>query len=287
MTDAVRIAATDGYALSGRLKGVHRDGPFVLINGATGVKQRYYARFADWLVHRGATVLTWDYRGIGESKPHRLHGFEGTMSDWGRHDFEGVLQFIAREFPQRELVVVGHSIGGQLLGQAASNGRIARAVTVGSQLGYWGFWPGMKKLAMASLWFGLMPGIAHVAGRFPGQLGIGEDLPKHVALEWARWGRSPEFFLAHGISRDGFSRLRAPVIAYSFSDDDYAPKAACDALHALYVNAQVERRHLTPRDVGARELGHFGFFRETFAARLWEPLAPFLFNGPEPVAVAG
>jgi predicted alpha/beta hydrolase len=277
MPDSVRIAATDGYALSGRLRGVDRTGPFVLINGATGVKQRYYSRFTEWLVGQGATTLTWDYRGIGESKPRRLDGFPGTMSDWGRHDFEGVLRFIKQEFPTRELVVVGHSVGGQLLGQAESNTLIRRAVTVGSQLGSWHLWPGLKKLAMAGLWFGLMPGVTHAVGRFPGRLGIGEDLPKHVALEWAKWGRSSNFFLDHGIKRDGFTVLQAPIVSYSFSDDDYAPKAAVDALHQLFTHAPLERRHLRPSAVG-RAIGHFGFFRDQFESSLWNEVGPFVFG---------
>ena len=278
MTEALRIAAADGYALSAKLLGAQqRTGPVVVINGATGVRQRYYARFAEWLVHRGASVITWDYRGIGESRPHRLRGFTGTMRDWGEHDFEGVLRFVSERFAGRELVVVGHSIGGQLLGQAKSNRVIARAVTVGSQLGSWQLWPGYKKWAMAGLWHVVMPGITHVMGRFPGALGIGADLPRGVALEWARWGRSRDFVLAHGVSRDGYAALGCPIVSISLTDDDYAPKAAVDALHALYVNASVERRHVSPRDVGASAIGHFGFFRDQFAPSLWEQVCSFVF----------
>jgi predicted alpha/beta hydrolase len=250
MTDALRIAATDGYALSARVYGAaQRAGPLVVVNGATGVRQRYYARFAEWLVHRGATVVTWDYRGIGESRPHRLRGFTGRMSDWGQRDFEGVLQHVGSHFGGRELVVVGHSVGGQILGQAPSNHLIARALTVGSQLGAWQLWPGYKKWAMAGLWHVVMPGVTKVMGHFPGALGIGADLPRDVALEWAKWGRSRDFFLAHGVSREGYARLRGPLVSYSFTDDDYAPRAAVDALHALYVNAAVNRRHLAPRAI--------------------------------------
>ena len=279
MTEQLRIAAADGYALSARLSGRSGTGPFVVINGATGVKQRYYARFADWAVVRGATVLTWDYRGIGESRPHRLEGFTGTMTDWGKHDFEGVLRFVAQEFGGRELVVVGHSIGGQILGQAPSNRLVRRALTVGSQLGSWHLWPGLKKLAMASLWFGVMPGVTKAVGRFPGSLGIGEDLPREVALEWAKWGRSENFFLDHGVSRDGYTTFQAPIVSYSFTDDDYAPKAAVDALHRLYTHAPLERRHLSPRELGVKAVGHFGFFRDQFAPTLWEAVRGFVFQG--------
>ncbi len=286
MPDTLRITAADGYALSGHVVGAGRSGPVLIINGATGVPQRYYRRFAEWAAALGATAVTYDYRGIGQSRPHRLHGFTGTMRDWGRHDFEGVLRFAHREFPGRPLVSVAHSVGGQLLGQAPSNALLSRVVTVGSQFGSWHLWPAPRKWAMAGLWYGLMPGVTKALGYFPGALGVGADLPKEVALEWARWCRSRDFFLAHGITRDGYARLALPMLAFSFSDDTYAPKAAVDALHALYVGAQVERRHLDPRDLGVKSVGHFGFFREQFRKTLWEQLGAFLFGAPTLPALA-
>lgn len=278
MKDAIRITAADGYGLVGHVFGADKRGPVLLINGATGVRQQYYARFSNWAAEQGATVLTWDYRGIGESRPHRLRGFPGTMRDWGKHDLEGVIRMAAREWSGRPLVAIGHSVGGQLLGQPASNGLITRAVTIGSQFGSWQLWPNPRKWAMASLWYGVMPGVTHALGYFPGSLGIGADLPKEVALEWARWCRSRDFFLAHGVAREGYARLKIPMLAYSFSDDTYAPKAAVDALHSLYVSAQLERRHLAPLELGTRQIGHFGFFKEPFKKTLWERLGEFVFT---------
>lgn len=277
MSDALRITADDGYCLVGHATGSANTGPVLIVNGATGVRQRYYTRFASWAAEQGATVLTWDYRGIGESRPHRLRGFPGTMRDWGRHDLEGVLQFAHREWPHRPLVAVCHSVGGQLLGLAPSNQLLSRVVTVGSQFGSWQLWPAPRKWAFAGLWYGLMPGLAHAFGYFPGALGIGADLPKGVALEWARWCRSREYFLAHGVTAAGYARLKVPLLSYSFTDDPYAPKAAVDALHSLYVGAELERRHLSPLDAGAKKIGHFGFFRETFRSTLWERLGEFAF----------
>ena len=276
--DAIRITADDGYCLVGHVMGAAKRGPVLVINGATGVRQWYYARFASWAAEQGATVLTWDYRGIGDSRPHRLRGFPGTMRDWGKHDLEGVLRFASHEWSGRPLVAIGHSVGGQILGQPASNHLYSRAVTIGSQFGSWQLWPAPRKWAMAGLWYGLMPALTHTLGYFPGSLGIGADLPKEVALEWARWCRSREFFLEHGVARDGYARLHIPMLSFSFTDDTYAPKAAVDALHSLYSGAQVERRHLRPEDVGAKEIGHFGFFRDTFRSTLWERLGEFVFG---------
>lgn len=278
MSDALRIAAADGYALNGRVFSGSAGGPVVIINSAMGVPQRYYARFAEWLSRHDVTVLTWDYRGIGESRPRSLRGFEGTLSDWGRHDFEGVLRFAQREFAGRPLVAVGHSVGGQLLGQAPSNQLLSRVVTVASQVGAWNLWPQPMRWAMAGVWFALMPALTHSFGFLPGQFGIGEDLPKNVALEWAKWCRSRDYFFGHGTSREGYSRLTMPLLAYSFSDDRYAPKPTVDGLVAAYSGAQLDRRHLTPKDIGASSIKHFGFFRPQFESTLWTQVRDFVLD---------
>lgn len=277
MSQSIRISAADGYALGGTLfEG--GQGPVVVVNGATGVHQRYYARFATWLAEQGATVVTYDYRGIGESRPFRLRGFDARLRDWGQQDVEGVLQFARRRFPGRALTVVGHSVGGQLLGLAPSIAHVTRAVTVAAQSGYWGHWPAPSRVAFAGLWYGLMPLTTRAVGFFPGQLGIGEHLPHGVALEWARWCRSAGYLADH-LPTDGYARLTAPVLAFSFTDDAYAPKAAVDWLHQLYTAAPVERRHLDPEGVGARRVGHFGFFRDRFRESLWTPVAAHLLAG--------
>ena len=41
----------------------------VLIVSAMGVPQRFYADFAEWLASQGHAVMSFDYRGVGESRP--------------------------------------------------------------------------------------------------------------------------------------------------------------------------------------------------------------------------
>jgi predicted alpha/beta hydrolase len=263
-----RVSAADGYALGATLWG--GEGPLVVVNGATGVKQSYYARFARYLAGRGFTAVTWDYRGIGESRPHRMRGFHARMRDWGELDLEGVLRYLDRHYPDRPVLAVGHSVGGQLLGLAPSNTVLRGAITVGSQSGWWGHWPVAARAKMAGLWFGVMPLATRVVGYLPGTLGIGADLPRGVALEWAAWNRSRDYFLEHGVSREGFERLAIPMQAWSFSDDEFAPEPAVDWLHGLYSNARLVRRHVTPAELGSKRVGHFGPFLSRFQDALWE-----------------
>lgn len=276
-TTVTRLAAADGYDL-GALEYAPAAPPraVVVIAGATGVRQRYYARFAAWLADRGLAALTFDYRGIGESRPASLRGFPGRMRDWGQLDLDAALGHAERRWLGVPLLAVGHSVGGQLLGLAPAAARLHRVVTVSSQSGYWRHWPHVTQLGMAAVWFAVFPVVTAAFGVFPGRFGVGEDLPPQVAREWARWGRRPRFFLDDGIPAEGFSRLRAPLLAVSFSDDLYAPKAAVDWLHALYASAALTRQHLRPEDLGMRAMGHFGAFRESAREALWPRIVEFL-----------
>jgi predicted alpha/beta hydrolase len=68
--DDIMLPASDGYMLAGTLflpRGAKQN--TVLINSATAVPRKIYRGFATYLAGRGCVVLTYDYRGIGGSRP--------------------------------------------------------------------------------------------------------------------------------------------------------------------------------------------------------------------------
>ena len=79
---AETIRASDGTKLSSRI--YEPDSPdrgSVVIGGAMGVRQDYYAPFAQWLATQGWRVTTFDYRGSGDSAPANLRGFKADLFD--------------------------------------------------------------------------------------------------------------------------------------------------------------------------------------------------------------
>lgn len=271
----VKLTAADGAPLAGSVwdaRGPSRGA--VVVASATGVRRRYYAPFAAWLSGRGFSVLTFDYRGIGGSRTKQARA-RASMSDWGERDLPAAIEWAARELGGDQVSVVGHSVGGQLVGLLPDPSPIRALVTVGSQSGDFRLWPAPSRYKMAMLWYGVAPSVTKAVGFLPGVLGVGEDLPAGVALQWARWCRRPGY-LGGGsrgeARRAGFARVRAPILAFGFDDDDYAPPAAVDALLALFSNADVRRRQIG-RDEA--RVGHFGFFRERHRD-LWREAAAFL-----------
>lgn len=268
------IEARDGFQLAATLvsppAGTAVRGR-VLINPATAVKRGYYLRYAQFLAENGFLVLTFDYRGIGGSRPDKLRGFEATMQQWAQLDSAAALDWLEAILSELPLILVGHSFGGQALGLLPAGGRLQAVVTVAAQSGYWRHWPGFYGWGMWWTWHVLIPALTGIWGYLPAKrLGLFEDLPTGVAREWARWGRHPEYILRDEQHRQGYRDFDRPVLAFSFSDDLYAPKAAVRALQAALPKALITDRHREPDDYGVQAIGHFGFFRERFRESLWQ-----------------
>lgn len=247
----------------------------VIIPSAMGVAQQYYTQFAQWLAGQGYQVTTFDYRGIGLSAPPSLRGFPVDIFDWAE-DCAAVIDAMKSQLPDVPLHWIGHSLGGQMLGLIPNRERIDRVVTVATGSGYWLENTWRTKSVVWWLWFFVVPIALRVAGYFPGKrLRKVGDLPRGVMAQWRRWCLSREYVVgAEGERvREAYASVRTPMLSLSFTDDELMSARGIRSLHGLYANAPVEYRRIAPPDIGARRIGHFGFFRPQFERTLW-PLVP-------------
>lgn len=284
----VDLPATDGFRLAATLhEPPARDegAPVVVVAGATAVPRRYYGSFARFLAASGLRALTFDYRGVGGSRPARLRGFRANLHEWGERDLAGALGWSGDRWPEAPLLVVTHSVGGQVLGLAPPPAldRVAAVLSVASQSGYWRLWSGARRVQMGVYFHLLIPAAARLAGYLPMRLVGGEDLPRDVALEWSRWARDPHYVLGHARARGatGYGAFDRPWRAYAFEDDGYAPRAAVERLLGFYPRARSELRLVSPAEVG-RPIGHFGFFRPAFEPTLWREARAWLLEHARP-----
>jgi predicted alpha/beta hydrolase len=281
------LPATDGYPLAATSfepAGDHalESRTLVVVMAATGVTRRHYRRFAAYLAERGIIAITFDYRGIGDSASGPIATPRMAMSDWGTKDAAGVIAWAQRTYAPTRMVVVGHSAGGQLVGALPNHHRVDALLAVGAQSGYWRLWPAPDRALMAFIWYVAIPGVTAVLPHFPSRwLGAGENLPRGIARQWARWGRSRDYILSEGNSIvERFAAYRGAIRAYQFADDRYAPPAAVRALVSFYARAQREIVCCAPADVSEDRIGHFGFFRDRFRATLWDDAVAWI-NDPE------
>lgn len=276
------FTAKDGFQLHGHIwKSESQPHTALLINPATGVVARYYSRYAAYLASAGFLVLTYDYRGIGQSKPRTLRGFRATKHDWGVLDCEAAIQFLNQVDPKLPMMAVCHSIGGFALGLAPSAKNINRALFVGCQYAYWNDYRPLLRLPMWMNWHIVMPILTKIFGYFPGKtLRWLEDLPAGVAMEWAtrfhpsfhkRYGR-----LSHAIPPVEGSELearmgtiKADILAIADKNDPFATPVATARLLSYFKNCNREFVRIHRRKNKLPKLGHFGFFHDRFKSTLW------------------
>lgn len=243
----------------------------ILINSATGVKKEFYKKFAQYFSENGFYVYTYDYRGIGKSRPKSLRGFKAKMIDWGRQDLTAMIRYIKKEHQNQKLGVLGHSFGGQSIAMTPKYQECDWAVLVASPTAYWKHWgKGLNFVYWVS--HVIIPASTKICGFFPARtIGGGENLPKGVALEWAKWCRSKNYLFDY-ISKEEleqYGNLKIPIYSLSFTDDSYAPLKSVKALLAFYSNAKISKKHITPKEVNMDKIGHFGFFREQSKEIFW------------------
>ncbi len=284
---AVTFRCRDGVVLHGHFwpaQGRPADAA-VIVNAATGVLARYYARYARFLAGHGLDVLTYDYRGIGLSRPERLAGCGYRWRDWGLQDFDAAVRFLRGHRPQLPLRVVGHSIGGFLPGLAQA-GEIERMLTVGAQYAWWGDYARHRRLHLLWKWHVVMPVLTARHGYFPGRrLGWLEDLPAGVANEWSFRGRRFERSHPSGGRAQVLARMaawRAPILAVGVADDELGTRAALERTLACYRGAERTLVSLAPADFGLDAIGHFSLFHDRHAQDFWRDSLRWLRDGENP-----
>ena len=276
---AFNFLADDATPLAGTLyRPAGKPVAAVLIAGALGVSQRFYAPFAHWLAGRGHRVMTFDLRGIGASRQpqHRdsLRGLDADMLTWARQDFAAAVRHLAGLHDGQSVAVVGHSLGFHHAGMtdARTQGMISRVIAVASGSGYWRDWAKPSRRLAPVMFYLAGPIATALFGYFPGKrLRMVGDLPAGVMRQWTRWCCHPEF--AWGaepeLVRPSLQSARFSITAFSFTDDEAMTETCTRKLLAAFSNASFVLERVAPDEVGMNAIGHMGAFKPSGATTLW------------------
>ena len=214
-------------------------------------------------------MLTLDYRGVGQSSPESLKGFEMSYLDWGFRDLAAAVDFMFDDgIP---LFWVGHSFGGHGLGLLPNHHKLTAAYCFGTGAGWAGWMPKLERLKVRLLWSCILPLIVRQKGYMAWSLlGMGDDLPLGVYTDWKRWCAHPHYFFDDPSMSEVvkcYSRVRTPTVFANATDDLWAPPQSRDAFIKGYSSAP-----LTTRDLSAADgIGHMGYFRPS-ALNTWNEM---------------
>ena len=188
----------------------------VLLHPATAVVQGFYKGFAEYLFNRGFNVLTYDYRGTGLSKSGLVRTYRVSMSDWIDQDVGCITAWAKAHFPGLSLLAVGHSVGGHAVLLSTATHALQAAVIVASHAGVTStIKRTTEKVRVWCVLRVLAPILCRIFGYMPARrLGLGEDLPAPVMLQWGRWSAMPGYFYddPHWNARQRASEITLPVL---------------------------------------------------------------------------
>lgn len=259
----------------------------IVVNSALAVGRWFYSDFAAWFAERGFRVWTYDYRGIGASPPPAPEA-EVTVDEWVRGDMAAAIRRADDVSGDEPLFLLGHSLGGQVVGLLGERPEVDGLVTFSAQTGYWRLQaPGEEWKVFAGMGL-LFPVVTKFLGYLPwSRLFGGEDIPGPVAEQWADWCTNPNYLFDDDTlrARERYAAFSAPVLGYSFEDDAWGHRRAVDWMMDQYTSSEVGRRHLRPSTLGVDAIGHFGFF-DVEMEREWRRLAERLEAGPEALVTA-
>jgi predicted alpha/beta hydrolase len=267
------VTTSDGQSIVGRFYGTQQEPQgAALIVPAMGVQQTFYDPLATWLASQGFLTATFDYRGVGLSRRAPLRGFRADILDWARLDCGAMIQAVSAEAAGKPLYWIGHSLGGQILPFVPHLDRVTKAFTIAAGSGYWRENASPLNYWAWWLWYVAVPVTMPLFGYFPGKkLRKVGDLPRGVMEQWRRWCTNREYAVgAEGKdARARYAAVRTPIVSLSFTDDEFMSLRNTESIHSFYVNAPKKMKRIAPQDVGAKRIGHFGFFRAASEIPLW------------------
>lgn len=281
---AIDITCQDGTLLKGHFLPAHAGGQAathapVLLCPATGVKQHFYLRFATWLAAQGHDVMVFDYRGIGLSLQGKLQDSRATLAEWGQQDQVAALDWLVRHTGHDQVLLIGHSAGGQMIGLLPNHRHVSRLVGVAASTGWFrGMKPSFRLKARLGLRC-LVPLGTLFKGYAPtAAVGLGEDLPAAVARQWGQWCAAGGYATNAVKGRpqlDFHGDIRIPITVFHATDDDIATPTTVTDLMRTFPAARKQVRHIAPGEHGLKSIGHIDWFRSSHQA-LWPLLAQAL-----------
>lgn len=290
---SIVLPARDNYTLGGTLYAAlePQDATDAIVfNGGGGLTYERYRHFLRYLAAEGLPVLAFDYRGVGRSSPRNRRTFDAGIEDWSEQDEAAAIDYARQVFPKARLSSISHSIGCMVSAGAPNADVFQQMVFVAPHTAYWGDYRQPWRVPMAMVWHVLMPLVAQTFGYFPAsRLGLGDDFPRRMALQWA--GRTGPYFRfgAYGGQAireyqliDRLQRLCNTALVIACDDDAFSTDRAIRRFLMNMPNLRMIRRELASH---GNTLGHFGFFRRRSQAH-WRAVTHFIRNAESSYKIA-
>ena len=251
--------------------------PVVVFVPAMGIPARKYDAFCNAMADYGVNVACFDVRGLGNSSVRVSRSVDFSYATVVEQEYCAALRLVAQEFPKSRLLLVGHSLGGQLgaLYTAHAKHHASKGWVIPDGLGliascsiYHKGWPFPMSFGLLGFTqFSLM--LSKILGYFPGKyVGFGGSEARSLISDWAYGARSGRYDLISDLSSKSriaydpmLAKVTEPVISINFAEDTLAPLKPTRFL-VDKLNTSDWQRHLIDKDsLGTKQADHYQWMR--------------------------
>lgn len=260
----IKITCEDEHVLAGTLFKPDKYKGAIMLAPATGIKRQFYQAFATYLAENEYCVVSFDNRGIGQSKGQSLNKVNASLSNWGILDMTAVLDYLKEHFPNIDYHVIGHSAGGQLVGLMKNALELKSMFNFGSSSGSLKYAKYPFKLK-STFWLNVYIPLSNLLfGHAKSQwVGMGEPLPKQVGKEWSKWCSGTGYVkvdLDKNLKTHLYDTLEFNSMWVHAEDDPIANAETVKDMVRVYSKINADVLTLRPEDYGFTEIGHMKFF---------------------------
>ncbi|GIG21119.1 hypothetical protein Cch01nite_18430 [Cellulomonas chitinilytica] len=232
--------------------------PVVLCLPAMGVRAGYYELLADVLAEAGFNAVLADLRGTGGSSVRAGRRVSFGYAELLELELPAITDAVCRRFGVDQVIVLGHSLGGQLgLLFAATSTRVSQVVLVASGSAWYrkagarsvGRFLGLQLLFATTVLWGYLPAWFPFAGREA----------RGVVRDWGVESMTGRYRVRRSTVdyEKALAQSAVPAMFVAFPGDKYVPAPAMRHLADKLRTAPVTWLEIPPSDLGLTTTHHF------------------------------
>lgn len=254
--ELLTLPVASDYNVPVRWYNADKGGAVILLMPALGIPAGYYDPLASALQAAGTSVLIMEQRGHGESALRPSRNVDFGYREVLNEDIPTLLDWLHSRQPGQPVVLMGHSLGGHYASMTAGRKpeRISGVILSACGTAYYEAFTGTVRNQLRVL-ITMIPLLIRAFGFYPGdKVGFGGREARRLMQDWLQLARHNRY-AAIGLDEDleaGIRRFNKPLLMLRMADDDYAPKAAMDAMRARYSSAQVSEHVFDAATLGDR-----------------------------------
>ena len=233
--------------------------PVVLCLPAMGVRAAYYEVLADILADEGCNVALSDLRGHGGSSVRASRRVSFGYADILELELPAIVESVCQEFETEQLIILGHSLGGQLgLLFATGSERVSQVVLVASGSAWYRKVPGIRLIGRL-LGLQLMFATTLLWGCLPSWFPFAGQEARRLMLDWGFESMTGRYRVSRSSVdyEKALSELTKPALFVAFPEDSYVPSACSEHLAGKLTMAKVARQVITPEKLRLNKTDHF------------------------------